>query len=240
MGTTQSKASLLIVDDEEDICLSLVEVFKKTYDVRSAPNAIEAMQLIHISPPNLIVLDIHLAGKDGVELCREIRSVERYKNIPIIMITGRDEKRVRIDAFQSGADDYITKPFHLDELRARIESRIIRLQSLVVQKVPIRQVGRLTVDGTRMKAFVDDIPVELGTIEFRILLLLADEFGQLVIRQSLEDTIWGHERPLTRSLDAHISALRKKILNSGVAIRTIYGRGFVMEALTSSHYSKSC
>jgi two-component system, OmpR family, phosphate regulon response regulator PhoB len=226
-GQLITKPKLLIVDDETTIRKLLGEGLGDEYEIFLASDAGEAFRLAVQHRPEVILLDIYMPGEDGVDLCKRLRDTSSTKDIPVIMMTAMNARDTRIRSFHSGADDFLAKPFDLDELNARLQSKIRRAG----EKRP----GRLTfqnivLDVDSLKVTVDEKPLDLGVIEFKILSLMVRQAGALVRREDLETTIWGDDRPASRSLDTHIANLRKKLGESRAVLRTVYGEGFILEA----------
>ncbi len=223
--------SVLVVDDEEYIRHLIGQILENKYDVMTAANANEAVALMSKTPPSVVLLDIYMPGDDGVTLCQKLRENPQTREVPVIMMTAMDSRDTRIRSFSSGADDFLSKPFDLDELCARIESKLRRVNERETIKARTNTItlGDISLDVETFKASVGERPVDLGFIEFRILSHLVRNVGVLVKRDELEASIWGDDRPASRALDTHIASLRKKLGPSQISLRTVYGEGFVLE-----------
>lgn len=167
-----------------------------------------------------------MPGKTGVEVCKDLRSDPKTSSIPIIMLTALNEPEQRTQAFLSGADDYISKPFNPDELLARVDSKIRRLDETKPQSTSTLQFGDLHLDFQEQSAEISGKPIEIGQIELKILKCLIHNQGQLVEREMLHQFVWGDESPSDRALDPHITTLRRKLKPSRGELKTVYGRGY--------------
>ena len=220
------KHKILIVDDEPSIREFLAQILSEHYQILFAKNGTEAFEIAKNKKPTIILLDIIMPGKNGIETCREIRNDPTTKSIPVIMLTALNDSNQRTQAFLSGADDYITKPFNPDELIARVESKIRRQKEVAPQVTGRVQFGDLTLNFEELKAEINGKTVEISQTEFKILSCLIKNQGQLVQREVLHDSVWGEESPSDRALDPHITTLRKKLKNSRSELKTVYGQGY--------------
>lgn len=229
--------SILVVDDEASIRDLVIQILELKYQVYSATNAQEALRIAKEHKPTLALVDIYMPGRNGLELCKELRNDPSTKQIPIIIMTARNALETRVKAFEFGADDFLEKPFYMDELVSRIESKIRRLSesSGESQKIANPSLQDLNLDFESLKAHIGGKDFELGHTEFKILSLLMRKADSIVTRESIEDYIWGKDVPSTRPLDTHIAGLRKKLSASKrLKLRTVYGEGFILESRSSA------
>ena len=226
--------SVLIVDDEAAIRDMVIQILEIKYQVYSATNTKEALRIAKEHKPSFILLDIYMPGRSGLDLCKELRSDSTTKDIPIMIMTARNALETRVKAFEYGADDFIEKPFHMDELLSRVESKIKRFTEGKVSylKNDLQpSVQDLDLDFESLTAKIAGKEFLLGRTEFKILSLLMRKVGSLVTRQAIEEYIWGEDLPATRPLDTHIAGIRRKIAASKcLKLRTIYGEGFILES----------
>ncbi len=226
------KKRVLIVDDEENI----VELLKfnlelKGYEIEYAYDGEEALKKAKEIKPSLILLDLMLPVISGTEVCRKIREDDELKDTPIIMLTAKNMEKDKIYGLELGADDYITKPFSIKELMARIKavSRRYSVHSKPVLQTSI-EVGELYIDVENYEVFKKNEKIELTLKEFELLKILAVNRGKVLNRNYLLDKIWGYEYfGETRTVDVHIRHLRKKIEDSDKKsqyIETIRGVGY--------------
>lgn len=221
---------ILVVDDEEHI-LELISfnLTNNGYKVIKANNGIDAVRLAIEENPKLILLDLMIPGKDGYDVCREVRSNSEIRNIPIIMLTAKSEELDKILGLELGADDYITKPFSVRELLARVKA-VLRRFSVVEPESSVLVFGNLKADFEKREIHVKDKKLDLTLKEFELLEILIRNKGKILTRDTLLDKIWGYEYiGETRTVDVHIRYLRKKVEEDDKnpkLIETIRGVGY--------------
>lgn len=180
--------------------------------------------------PDLFILDIMLPGMDGLEVCRQLRSNTRTKNIPIIMLTAKSEEFDKVLGLELGADDYLTKPFSVRELVARVKAIFRRINNLAPAKVESIKHGDITIDLDRHEVFKNGMLLEMPLKEFDLLKMLILNKGKVLSRELLLDKIWGYDYyGETRTVDVHIRYLRQKIEDDDrnpVYIETVRGIGY--------------
>ena len=221
---------ILVVDDEEHI-LELISfnLTNNGYKVIKANNGIDAVRLAIEEKPKLILLDLMIPGKDGYDVCREVRSNSEIRNIPIIMLTAKSEELDKILGLELGADYYITKPFSVRELLARVKA-VLRRFSVVEPESSVLVFGNLKADFEKREIHVKDKKLDLTLKEFELLEILIRNKGKILTRDTLLDKIWGYEYiGETRTVDVHIRYLRKKVEEDDKnpkLIETIRGVGY--------------
>ena len=221
---------ILVVDDEEHI-LELISfnLTNNGYKVIKANNGIDAVRLAIEEKPKLILLDLMIPGKDGYDVCREVRSNSEIRNIPIIMLTAKSEELDKILGLELGADDYITKPFSVRELLARVKA-VLRRFSVVEPESSVLVFGNLKADFEKREIHVKDKKLDLTLKEFELLEILIRNKGKILTRDTLLEKIWGYEYiGETRTVDVHIRYLRKKVEEDDKnpkLIETIRGVGY--------------
>ncbi|MFC3905746.1 winged helix-turn-helix domain-containing protein [Clostridium disporicum] len=221
---------ILVVDDEEHIAeLISYNLSSNGYKVITANNGIDAVKVAIEEKPSLILLDLMIPGKDGYDVCKEVRSNNEIRNTPIIMLTAKSEELDKIIGLELGADDYITKPFSVRELLARVKA-VLRRFSIVEPESNVLVFGDLTADFDKREILVKDKKLELTLKEFELLEILIRNKGKILTRDTLLDKIWGYEYiGETRTVDVHIRYLRKKIEaddKNPKLIETIRGVGY--------------
>lgn len=222
---------ILLVDDEEKITHMVSRYLSSEgYQVREAGNGQEALHLFERERFDLVVLDIMLPQLSGLEVCKRLRE---QSDIPIIMLTARGEEIDRLLGLELGADDYISKPFSIRELSARIRA-VLRRSRLAVRREnsDVLQVGNVKLELSRYELTVQDQPVSLTPTEFKLLSALAMNPGQVFSRLQLLERVYGDiYEGYERSIDTHMSNLRKKLekLGSSAVIHTVYGVGYKLE-----------
>jgi DNA-binding response OmpR family regulator len=222
--SAQSSQSVLVVEDESSIA-SFVALYLKNagYSVRTAATGTEALNHVAAQTPSLIVLDLMLPDIDGIEVCRRIR---KSSDVPILMLTARDEDVDKIIGLEVGADDYLTKPFNPRELVARVKSILRR--STPERKLESKEIrhGHLAVDAGRREVHVGDQEVQLAPKEFDLLWELLDHRGLVLTRDQLLERVWGYTfAGDTRTVDVHVRQLRRK-LGDASPIVTVWGVGY--------------
>ncbi len=227
-----SKRKILVVDDEHHI-LELIEfnLIVKGFEVITCDNGEDAVKLANEEDIDLILLDLMLPGISGLEVCEQIRN-EGRTNLPIIMLTAKGEERDKIAGLDIGADDYITKPFSIGELVARINAVLRRSEDSVVSTSQnVIRVYDIVIDKEKHEVTRDGEHIELTLKEFELLKMLALNKGKVLSRDVILDKIWGYEYfGDTRTVDVHIRHLRKKIGdNEGKIIETVRGVGYKMK-----------
>jgi DNA-binding response OmpR family regulator len=221
---------ILIVEDDDNIRLGLSEALSREgYTLIVAGNGKEALQKYAREAPDFIILDIMMPELDGYSVCREIRKSD--EQIPIVFLSARDEEIDRVVGLELGADDYISKPFGVHEVRARIKTIARRcLRNRTAEADAAFVFGDLTVYSNELCASRGSARLELSLREVRILECLYQHKNKVVTRDMLFDAAWGYEHmPNSRTLDQHISRLRKTIEhdpNNPVLIRTVHGMGY--------------
>jgi DNA-binding response OmpR family regulator len=225
-----SSEKVLVVDDEEHILeLARLYLSREGYQVDSVADGAQALARFAQAKPDLVVLDIMLPGVDGLTICREIR---KQSQVPIIMLTARDEVTDKVVGLELGADDYLTKPFHPQELVARAKALLRRTRQEPDQPEVIRA-GGLEIDLARHEVRHGEARIQLRPKEFDLLALLARHPGRVYQRTELLDLVWGYDFPgYTRTVDVHIQQVREKLSGAGVtdpSIDTVWGVGYRLE-----------
>ena len=219
-----SGETILVVDDEFNIVeLARLYLEKERFRVEVARDGAQALEMIGRRPPALVVLDLMLPEVDGWEVCRRVRA---KTDLPIIMLTARDDDVDKIVGLELGADDYVTKPFNPRELVARVKAILRRARQTVSSEAPVH-VGDVTIDPARREVIVAGQPMELRPKEFDLLLALAEHQGLVLSREKLLELVWGYDfYGETRTVDVHIAHLRKRLTASAVEIETVLSVGY--------------
>ena len=227
-----SKARILLVEDDP----SLVELLtfhlgREEYQVDSTADGEDAMLLARESPPDLIILDWMIEGVSGIEVCRRLRRLPATANVPIIMLTARTEEADRIRGLETGADDYVTKPFSPKELLARVAAVLRRVRpALAGERLQYADV-EMDLVGHRLRRAGKQVAI--GPTEFRLLRHFLEHPGRVFSRERLLDAVWGRDSEIElRTVDVHIRRLRKAINSPGQLdlIRTVRSAGYALDA----------
>jgi DNA-binding response OmpR family regulator len=223
-----AKETILVVDDEKHIVeLARLYLEKEGYHVEGAYDGAEALAKIKSLQPALVVLDLMLPEIDGWEVCRRVRG---ESDVPIIMLTARDDDVDKVVGLELGADDYLTKPFNPRELVARVRA-VLRRYEKATRPEQVIKIGQVMIDPQRREVAVGDKPIELRTKEFDLLLTLAQHKGIVLSRDQLLDLVWGFDfYGQTRTVDVHIAHLRDKLADSDLVIDTVWGIGYKLVA----------
>jgi DNA-binding response OmpR family regulator len=227
---------ILIVEDEQDVVRLLKhnlerEGFAVRYvtDGRVAIAEMRRLAEMRGAAPDLVILDLMLPGVDGLEICRQMRRHERYRTTPILMLSGRGEEADRVVGLELGANDYVSKPFGMRELIARVRSLLRRQQELALER-PALERGPLYIDPSMHTVKMADRRIELSALEFRLLHHLASYPGIVFSRDQLLDRVWGNDRMVTpRSVDVYVRRIREKIEprpSEPSFVQTVHGVGY--------------
>ena len=218
---------IYIADDEKNI-RELVKCFLENqgYEVETFSNGDDLFKRYKEKNADMIILDVIMPGRDGVEICRQIRQIA---NVPIIILSAKDSEEDRIKGISVGGDDYLTKPFSPIELVARVQALFRRISMDKVEKVEKVTFGNIKIDVTKKQAYVDDEEIALTPLEFDFLKYLIQKNNQAISREELLKEVWKIAYDIdTRATDDTVKRLRRKIADSNVEIKTVWGYGFKM------------
>lgn len=228
-----SAAKLLLVEDDPALSELLEFRFQNEgYDVRSTPDGDEALILASEEVPDLIILDWMIEGTSGIEVCRRLRRDKSTAHVPIIMLTAREAEDDRIRGLDTGADDYLTKPFSPRELLARVSAVMRRIRPVLAGEN--LEVGDITLDPVAHRITRRGRTLQLGPTEYRLLKFFMESPGRVFSRGQLLDGVWGTESDIElRTVDVHIRRLRKALEVDGAKdpIRTVRSAGYSFEAV---------
>jgi DNA-binding response OmpR family regulator len=220
---------ILVVDDEPDIASLIKHALERTGDARVevVTTGDAALRVVRDAPPDLLILDLNLPAVDGTEVCRMIRARPATANLPIIMLTARTGEADRVSGLDLGADDYITKPFSLRELAARVRAVLRRRSSEKPTGVSIYRGSHLVADFDAVIVSVDGSDIRLTRREFDLLKCLVENRNRVLTRDRLLERVWGYDQYIeTRSVDVHVGRLRSKLGSAGSQIETVVGIGY--------------
>jgi len=223
-----SKRILIVEDEQYLVRLLKYNLDKEGFRVNAVSDGSLVLAEMRREEPDLLVLDLMLPGMDGLEICRQVRRHDRYSSIPILMLTARSDEADRVVGLEIGADDYVTKPFSMRELIARVRA-LLRRREPLAQRNSVQR-GNLTIDPSAHAVSVAGRQVELSALEFRLLHHLASHPGLVFSRDQLLDRVWGNDRSVTpRSVDVYIRRVREKIEEEPqkpAYLQTVHGVGY--------------
>ena len=224
-------ARILVVEDEEALATLLdYNLTREGFAVQAVGDGDEAMLALDEDRPDLVLLDWMLPGLSGIEICRRIRARAELREMPVIMLTARGEETDRIRGLDTGADDYLTKPFSVPELIARVRALLRRARPTI--SADVATFGDLVLDRETRRVHRADREVHLGPTEFRLLDALLQRPGRVYSREQLLDLVWGRDVYVeTRTVDVHIGRLRKALNRRGERdpIRTVRAAGYALD-----------
>ncbi|MDP8993998.1 MAG: phosphate regulon transcriptional regulator PhoB [Pseudomonadota bacterium] len=227
-----TKARLLLVEDDPALSELLRFHFGRAeFEVTATADGEQALLLAEETPPDIVILDWMIEGVSGIEVCRRLRRRAATANVPIIMVTARGEEADRIRGLETGADDYVTKPFSPRELVARVGAVLRRVRPALAGGQ--LAYGDLELDSASHKVRRGGRPVNLGPTEFRLLRHLIEHPGRVFSREKLLDAVWPHDSDIElRTIDVHIRRLRKALNEGGKPdlIRTVRSAGYALDA----------
>ena len=236
-SSDDSKPTLLLIDDEQGIVDFIrLGMRYEGFHVEDAGDGVSGLEVAQRLRPNLVVLDVMLPGMDGLEVCRRLRESEATADIPILMLTAKDEVRDRVSGLESGADDYLTKPFSFEELLARVRALLRRQQRMAAAGGPggrILKVADITLDESAREVRRGDRLVEFTATEYNLLHLFMTHPRQVLDRQTILNRVWGYDfMGETNIIEVYVRYLREKIEDEPSApklIQTVRGVGYVLK-----------
>ncbi len=234
-------ARVLVVEDDPIIRQTVEYALKRAgFDTTSVADGREGLDAARRIKPDLILLDLMLPSMDGYLVAEELRTTD--KDVAIIMVTALDQERDKVRGLDAGADDYITKPFSMQELLARVRANLRRVKEReVLSKQETITVGDLIVEPSEFRVSIKGVPTKLRLKEFQLLVSLASEPGALKTRQALAEEVWGYDfLPSSRTIDVHIRRLRQAIEDPSdyVYIHTVHGLGYRFGAIPHDEISQ--
>ncbi|MCK0170311.1 phosphate regulon transcriptional regulator PhoB [Aliiroseovarius sp. S1123] len=227
--STDKPCVLLVEDEPAQREILRYNLTSEGYDVTLAENGDDALILVDEVMPDLILLDWMLPGVSGIEICRQVKSRKETRAIPVIMLSARSEEVDRVRGLETGADDYVVKPYSVSELMARIRTQLRRTRPVSVgQKL---EYSDIVLDGESHRVTRAGEPVKLGPTEYRLLSTLMEKPGRVWSREQLLDRVWGRDVYVdTRTVDVHVGRLRKALCRNGGddPLRTVRGTGYAL------------
>ncbi len=229
MSETKPK-KILIVDDESDVTdLVAYHLKSKGFNVEAVNDPNRSIGTARTFMPDLVILDVMMPDLNGIQICRMLRADPKLKSVPVVFLTAKAEENDRIQGLETGADDYICKPFSVKELVLRIQSILRRSSDGSPEKPKRLQVGEIVIEVDRHEVFIHGRKIELTATEFKLLQLLMERRGRVQTREHLLINVWNYETEIeTRTVDTHVRRLREKLGTEADWIETIRGVGYRM------------
>jgi two-component system phosphate regulon response regulator PhoB len=229
MSETKPK-KILVVDDEPDVTDLLAYTLKsKGFTVEAINNPNASVGFARTFLPDLVILDVMMPELNGIQICRMLRTDPALKSAPVIFLTAKAEERDRIQGLESGADDYVSKPFSTKELVLRVQSILRRTGEVGQAEAKLLQIGSITLDVARHEVTLHGRAIDLTATEFKLLRLLMERRGRVQTREHLLINVWNYETEIeTRTVDTHVRRLREKLGDQADWIETIRGVGYRM------------
>ena len=222
------RKNIVVIEDDKDV-IDVLRYFleKEDYRVHVAQDGLSALDLVFKVQPNLILLDLALPKLDGISVCKKLKADQRLNDVPIIMITAKGEVGDKIEGLESGADDYVTKPFNPQELIARIRANLRRREGTPKKEF---QYANIVVDTFKHEVLYEGKEVELTAKEFELLLYLIENKGRVLTRDMILNHVWGYDYfGTTRTVDVHVTHLRQKLSVLAEALTTVKPLGYKLK-----------
>ncbi|MDR3606448.1 MAG: response regulator transcription factor [Oligoflexia bacterium] len=219
---------ILIIEDDEAFAGALAKILSTQYLPSHAQSGMEGIKLALNDKPDLILIDINMPEMNGFSVCEELRGKPATRDIPIIILTGEAEPLSRVKGLDAGADDYVSKPFHAQELLARIRARL-RRRALERKENAEYKIGNLRYDPKSSQVLVNDEVVPLTQVELQVLKYFFDYPNELISRERLLGDLWPASVVTHRTVDTHVAHLRKKLKDSTLKLKTVFRGGYILE-----------
>ncbi len=232
--SSMEKNSILVIDDDHAVRGLLQEILEEKYNVFQADSGESGIEKVKHYKPDLVLLDLKMPGKDGFQVCRELKQDTSTEKTPIIFLTASSETQNLVEAFHLGADDFIEKPFQILELTARIGAKL-RNKS----KAESISCGNIRLNTKSMQVSIAEQPVVFSALEFNLLKFFLLEKNHVVNRETVLKNVWGNVCVTDRTVDTHIVSLRKKLANSNCQLQTVYGIGYRFCEMLNSGQEKT-
>ena len=227
-NTASAPKKILVIDDETDVTELLAYTLKaKGFAVETLNDPNRGIGFARTYLPDLVVLDVMMPDLNGIQICRMLRADPKLKKVPVIFLTAKAEESDRIQGLETGADDYLCKPFSTKELVLRIQTILRRVGDGAPEAPKLITAGPIVLDAERHAVTVNGSPIELTAIEFKLLRLLMERRGRVQTREHLLINVWNYETEIeTRTVDTHVRRLRDKLGSEADWIETIRGVGY--------------
>ena len=219
---------ILVVDDDRALLKMLrIMLTKNNYKVKDLPSGHKLLEKVREFKPDLIVLDLMLPDVDGLDLCKQLKADKKLREIPVIMLTAKSTEMDKVLGLEVGAEDYVTKPFGVNELLARIRAHLRRAENGGAAEEGVLETGGIRIDDARREVTLAGKQLKLTPIEYQLLKLLVEEVGKVLDRDNLLEKVWGYDKMAnTRTVDVHVRRLRQKLGAEAKRLKTVSGVGY--------------
>jgi DNA-binding response OmpR family regulator len=219
---------VLVIEDDTDFCEAVVRTLSPYYQPFKAYTGQDGLKIATAERPDLILIDLHLPEMTGFEVCEQLRSKPGTRDIPIIILTGESEPDSRVKGLDAGADDYVSKPFHSEELLARIRARLRRREADIKGQEDI-QLGNLRYEARSSQVWVGDEQIYLTQVELQVLKYFLEYPDEMISRERLLGDLWPDSVVTSRTVDTHVAHLRKKLKNFSCNLKTVFRGGYILK-----------
>lgn len=224
-----ARKKILVIDDEPQVCDFVEELLSFRFDVLKAEDAETGLQSVTQNRPDLVILDLRLRNQHSLDLCKELRTNPLTKHVPVIFYSGTDSAESISDAFDLGADDFISKTARPKELVARILSKIRRIEEASEQP-DVLNCGNLSLDMRKLEASVQGTAIQLSVLEFTLLRFFVVNKDRVMSRAKILEEVWQGSHVSSRTIDTHMVYLRKKLEGFDHNLATVYGAGYILRS----------
>jgi two-component system phosphate regulon response regulator PhoB len=219
---------VLVIEDDPDFCEAVVRTLTPYYQPLKAHTGQEGLKVATAEKPDLVLIDLHLPEMSGFEVCEQLRSRPGTRDIPIIILTGESEPDSRVKGLDAGADDYVSKPFHAQELLARIRARLRRREADAKGQEDI-QLGNLRYEARSSQVWVEEEPIYLTQVELQMLRYFLEYPDEMISRERLLGDLWPDSVVTSRTVDTHVAHLRKKLKKFSCNLKTVFRGGYILK-----------
>lgn len=216
---------LLILDDDKRLCELLARGLESDFNVTFTDDPDVAYRIATKTPPDILLVDVHIGVENGIEFCEKLRGNVVSRKIPVLIFTGQGTTDKMLNAYNVGADDFLEKPVDLNVIRARLKSRLARIQSLTDLG---ENFGNLKLYPERFEIELDGRTHKLSEIEFDLLRIFLTNANKKISREEILSSVWNDVAVSERTVDVHVSSLRKKLKDFDYSIKSLYGSGYIM------------
>ncbi len=228
------KKNILVVEDAKDYQVIIGAALKADYTFKFASSGAEALELVKHEKFDLLIIDVVLPDMNGLQICNYIKNQKGTADIPVILVTSKDTTEDKVKGFDTGADDYLTKPFHFNELIARVKARLRSSKNTENDEIFIPD---LKIDLKKQNVWIisQDRSLDLTRVEFKLLVCFAQRVDHVLTRQTILDLVWPQNLNISeRTVDTHISNLRKKLAGINLNINAVHGNGYRLSIIKTA------